>query len=102
MPLYELTSQAESEIRDIIRYTFEQHGKKQALRYKNALQERFCAIAERAVHARPLSERYSQILVTRCEHHYIFYIHPEGKTPRIIALLHERMDMLTRLKDRLG
>lgn len=102
MPLYELTSQAESDIRGIIRYTLEQHGEKQAFRYKNVLQERFCAIAERAVHARPLSERYSQVLVTRCEHHYIFYIHPEGKTPRIIAILHERMDVLTRLKDRLG
>ena len=78
MPLYELTSQAESDIRGIIRYTLERHGEKQALRYKNALQERFCAIAERAVHARPLSKRYSQVLVIRCEHHYIFYIHPEG------------------------
>ncbi|MGY6275068.1 hypothetical protein [Methylomonas sp. MgM2] len=26
----------------------------------------------------------------------------EGKAPGIIAILHERMDMLTRLKDRLG
>ncbi len=102
MPLYELTSQAESDIRGIIRYTLEQHGEKQAFRYKNALLEQFRAIAESAIHARPLSERYPQVMVTRCEHHYIFYIHPAGKTPRIIAILHERMDMLARLKDRLG
>jgi toxin ParE1/3/4 len=102
MLLYELTSQAESDIRSIIRYTLEQHGEKQAFHYKNALQERFSAIAERNVHSRSLSERYSQVLVTRCEHHYIFYIHPEGNKPRIIAIFHERMDMLTRLKERLG
>jgi hypothetical protein len=34
MLLYELTSQAESDIRSIIRYTLEQHGEKQAFHYK--------------------------------------------------------------------
>ncbi|CCE21905.1 type II toxin-antitoxin system RelE/ParE family toxin [Methylotuvimicrobium alcaliphilum] len=102
MPIYELTLQAESDIRDIIRYTLERHGEKQALCYKNALQKKFCAIAERAVHSRPLSERFPQIQVSRCEHHYIFYVHPESKPPRIIAVLHERMDLLTRLANRLN
>ncbi len=39
MPIYELTLQAESDIRDIIRYTLERHGEKQALCYKNAMQK---------------------------------------------------------------
>jgi hypothetical protein len=50
----------------------------------------------------PFSERYPQIRVTRSEkHHYIFYIHPEGRRPCIIAILHERMDKVARLKNRL-
>ena len=40
--------------------------------------------------------------VCHCEHHYVFYIClPGDNQPVIIAVLHERMDMLVRLKTRL-
>lgn len=102
MPVYELTPQAESDIRDIIRYTLERHGETQALRYNKAMEKRFCEIAEKAAPSRAFSDRLPQVLVARCEHHYIFYSHPEGKPPRIIAVLHERMDIVSRLKNRLA
>jgi plasmid stabilization system protein ParE len=72
------------------------------LQYASLLETRFLEIASRAAFSRPVSERYPQIQVIRCEHHYVFYIHSEGKAPCIIAVLHERMDMLAKLKDRLG
>jgi toxin ParE1/3/4 len=101
MQPYVLTPSAEDDLKDIARYTLKQWGKKQSLHYANLLETCFLEIADRTTHSRSFSERYPQIRVTRCERHYIFYIHPEGKRPCIIAVLHERMDKITRLKNRL-
>ncbi|MBP1149524.1 MULTISPECIES: type II toxin-antitoxin system RelE/ParE family toxin [unclassified Methylocaldum] len=99
---YELTAPAEEDLREIARYTLEQWRQRQALRYAGLLDKHLREIAARTVPSRSFSERYPQVRVSRCEHHYIFYIHPEEKPPRIIAVLHERMETLTRLKSRLG
>jgi plasmid stabilization system protein ParE len=101
MQPYDLTPSAEDDIKDIARYTLKQWGKKQSLQYAGLLQARFLEIADRSCFSRSFSEHYSQIQVTRCEHHYIFYIHPEGKRPCIIAVLHERMDKMAKLENRL-
>ena len=98
---YEITSPAEEDLKEIARYTLTQWGKKQSLHYAGLLEKCFQDIAKRTAHSRSFSERYPQIRVSRCEHHYIFYIHPKKKPPCIIAVLHERMDMLTWLKNRL-
>lgn len=101
MLLYELTALAEEDLKEIARYTLTEWGEKQALHYAELLEKRFCEIAARTAYARPFSNRYPQVLVSRCGHHYIFYIHREKNSPRIIAILHERMAMLRRLKNRL-
>jgi plasmid stabilization system protein ParE len=98
--LYELTTLAQEDLKDIARYTLTQWSENQSLHYAELLEKRFCEIAARTAYSRPLSSRYPQVLVNRCEHHYIFYIHQEKKPPRIIAILHERMNMLKRLKNR--
>ena len=56
---------------------------------------------QKARSVRSFSERYPQVRVTRCEHHYVFYGQPEGQKSLIIAVLHERMDVVARLYDRL-
>ena len=101
MLLYELTDSAQEDLKDIARYTLTEWGEKQSLHYAALLEKRFCEIAARTAYSRPFSNRFPQVLVSRCEHHYIFYIHPERTPPRIIAILHERMSMLKRLKKRL-
>lgn len=101
MQPYVLTAAAEDDLKDIARYTLKQWGKKQSLHYARLLETRFLEIADRTSFSRFFSVRYAQIQVTRCEHHYIFYIHPEGKQPCIIAVLHERMDLVAGLKNRL-
>ncbi len=98
---YELTLPAEQNLKEIARYTLAQWGKKQSLHYAALLENRFREIAARSARSRSFSERYTQVRVSRCEHHYIFYIHPEKKPPCIIAVLHEKMDMLNRLKNRI-
>jgi hypothetical protein len=36
-----------------------------------------------------------------CEHHYVFFTKPPGAPVLILAVLHERMDLVARLKQRL-
>ena len=42
-----------------------------------------------------------KLRVIRCEHHYVFYCLRKGQCPLIIAVLHENMDLLSRLRARL-
>ena len=72
------------------------------MHYAGILEKRFREVAAGAVHSRSFSERYPQVRVSHSEHHYIFYIHPDKKPPVIIAVLHERMDILVRLNKRLN
>jgi len=98
---YELTPLAEEDLKGIARYTVKTWGKKQSLRYATLLENHFFEIADRSAYSRSFSKRYPQVMVSRCEHHYIFYIHQSEQSPCIIAVLHETMNMLARLKNRL-
>ena len=99
---YELTPAAEADLQEIARYTLHQWGVRQARRYARLLEAGFRKIAEGCAVSKTFSERYPQVRVTRCEHHYVFYLHPDGQKPRILAVLHENMDLLVRLGDRLS
>lgn len=76
---YELTLAAESDLRDIAKYTLQQWGEQQAEHYASLLVQTFNAIADGNMTFRTFSPRYPQVCVARCEHHYIFYIHSPGK-----------------------
>ena len=94
MPAYELTPEAEADLEGIAEYTLREWGAEQ--------QARYAALLEAGFIRRRFSEHYSHVFVTRCEHHYVFYIRPEGTpVPRILAVLHERMNLIARLRDRL-
>ena len=102
MPSYELTSDAEADLEKIAAYTLREWGAEQQIRYAELLEAGFHRIAAGSVIPRRFSEHYSHVFVTRCEHHYVFYIRPEGTpAPRILAVLHERMNLIARLRDRL-
>jgi toxin ParE1/3/4 len=102
MPRYVLTSDAQQDLREIARYTRKEWGEEQTLRYGALLDACLDNIAEGACISRAFSERYPNLRVMRCEHHYVFYLQPANQPPCIIAVLHERMDMLQRLKARLS
>ena len=99
---YELTPTAEADLREIARYTLRQWGVRQQRRYARLLEACFRGIAESSARSWDFSEQYPQLRVTPCQHHYVFSLHPEGMKPRIIAVLHERMDLLTRIGERLS
>lgn len=101
MPPYQLTAPAEEDLREIARYTRAQWGERQSLRYAGLLEKRFREIAAGTSQGRIVLERWPNLRVSRCEHHYIFYLLSPKTPPIIIAVLHERMDLLQRLKRRL-
>jgi len=99
---YELTPDAERDLRGIARYTLRQWGARQQRRYASVLEAGLRTIAQRRLVPRPFSPHYPDVFVSRCGHHYIFYVHPKGQKPRIVAVFHENMDLLARLAERLA
>jgi len=98
---YELTPDAESDLQEVAWYTLRQWGARQQRRYASVLEAGFRTIAQRRLVPRQFSARYPHVFVSRCGHHYIFYVHPDGQKPRILAVFHENMNLLARLAERL-
>ncbi len=102
MPGYELTTFAEADMKDIARYTIDTWGIEQAKRYEALLSKRFQEIVKGIITPRIFLKSRPDLLFTHCEHYYIFYWQPKDRTkPIILAVLHERMDLMQRLKARL-
>jgi plasmid stabilization system protein ParE len=96
---YILTDAAEADLRDIIRYTRKQWGDAQARRYVARLEQGITRLVARQGVYRDMSELYPALLMAHCEHHFIFCL-PQ-RPALIVAILHERMDLLARLAERL-
>ena len=91
------TCQAEEDLIAIWRYTAVKWGETQADKYIRKIEACFEKIGQGSALLRTLTENVQFI---RCEHHYIFIL--TGKKPIVIAILHEKMDFLARLKKRLN
>ncbi len=101
-PTYVLTLDAEADLRGIIRYTSGQWGDKQVLAYVAKLVIGFKQIAVGKGAIKDLSEIHPRLRVAHCEHHYIFCLPQTDAPALIVAIFHERMDLMSRLADRLG
>jgi plasmid stabilization system protein ParE len=42
-----------------------------------------------------------ELRVSRIDHHYVFHLNREKQCPLILAVFHESMDLMTRLRARL-
>jgi toxin ParE1/3/4 len=100
-PVYQLTEDADDDLLGIARYTIKKWGIEQARRYEAALESRFAAIGRGTIQGRIFLKRRPEIRVTHCEHHYIFYVQRDKRCPLILAVLHEKMDLVVRLEKRL-
>jgi toxin ParE1/3/4 len=99
MKTYDLSLAAEGDLRDIWRYTYGTWGIEQAERYFDQIEACCDVLGDGRSRSKSFDKLPDDIRVHRCEHHYIFWL--VGDRPIIVAILHERMDFLHRLKDRL-
>jgi len=99
---YVLTKGAEADLRDITHYTVAQWGTEQCLTYIAALEEAAENIARGQGVFKDMSSLIPGLRVATSGKHYIFCVPQSGAPAFILAILHERMDVLARLKSRLA
>jgi plasmid stabilization system protein ParE len=98
---YQLTPKADDDLSGIAGYTIVTRGEEQAEYYAGKLRSCFEAIGRGKARSRKLLKTRPDLLVIRCEHHYVFYRLRKGQSPLIIAVFHENMDLMIRLRNRL-
>lgn len=100
---YRITDSAAADLKEIWHYTVERHGEEQADKYLAALEAGCVMIADKPDRWNSLTLAGCEVRFYRCEHHYIAYTTTgiKGAKVAILAFLHERMDVMARLKDRL-
>lgn len=88
MPLGDITDDAEADLREIVRYTIKKCGVKQANSYRNALNNTFTRIGKNDLIERHFSHNLSDVVVTKCQHHYIFYFKTGVPKPVNVGVIH--------------
>lgn len=100
--LVEFAREAIKDLSDIARYTAEKWGRDQAFRYAELLDGCFKDIADGQELSKSVLPKYPNVRICRCEHHYIFFMRSQTRVkPVILAVFHERMNLLERLKERI-
>ena len=98
---YILTSGAESDIRGILDYTLNRWGAGQAEKYVLQFEQCLKDLVSGQRSGKTFSTELPEIRVSHCEHHYIFYVR-QSDVLAVVAILHDSMDLVSRLTDRLG
>ena len=99
---YILTDAAEADMRGVIRYTRKQWGDAQVRHYIARLEQGIARLATGQGTFKDMSALYPALRMARCEHHYVFCLLREYAPALVVAIFHERMDLMTRLAARLA
>ncbi len=101
MVLYEKSLAAENDWRDIITYTLDKYGSAQTLKYTKHLLKCMGFMAKgEGVYKDEKVLRYT-VRIKHCQKHYIFGVIRDNAPMIIIAIFHEKMELMKRLKKRL-
>jgi plasmid stabilization system protein ParE len=98
---YVLTQSASADLREITRYSRKQWGDDQTRIYLAKLEHCTETLAQGSGVYKDLSSLHGGLRMALCEHHYIFCLPRHAAPALVIAFLHERMDLMARLKVRL-
>jgi toxin ParE1/3/4 len=96
---YRILTEAGKDLKAIWRDTEGKRGAQQADIYTDALKKRCSMIAEYPEGWAEVTLGRNKVRVSYCQHHYIVYMIEQGEV-WILAFLHEKMDFMTRLKER--
>jgi plasmid stabilization system protein ParE len=101
MTVYVLADDAQTDLREIIRYTNKQWGEAQTRSYIAQLKQGMTRLATGQGVFKDLSEVYPALCTAHCGRHFIFCLPREDAPALIVAIFHERMDLMVRLGERL-
>lgn len=100
MAEYRLTPDAHKDLEQIAQYTAAQWGSAQQERYARRLLAGIELLLKGDPRIRrPIPDR-PEFLVVKCEHHFLCAL--EDRPLIVVAVLHERMDLMARLEGRLN
>lgn len=99
---YILTKSAEADLREITRYTLEQWGAAQCSSYIADIEQKAEAVATGKGFFKEMPALMPNLRVVLSGKHYIFCLPQQNAPALILAILHERMDVVARLKHRLS
>lgn len=102
MLIYETSFDAEHDLQAIIDYTIENHGFAQMQTYVSQLENCAENLAKKQGTFRELEVKNTKVRVKHCQHHYIFGFDRVNQPFKVIAIFHERMDLMLRLRGRLS
>ncbi|MDZ7752066.1 MAG: type II toxin-antitoxin system RelE/ParE family toxin [Gammaproteobacteria bacterium] len=99
---YVLTRSAATDLRDVVRYTLQTWERTQCQAYIAQIEERpprELALGQGGYKNR--DDLLPGLRVRRAGHHYLFCLPRDNQPSLMLAILHERMDMIARLQERL-
>lgn len=101
MTLYERSHAALQDWQDIVEYTLEQHGIAQTEKYTAGLIQCIKAMAYEKGYFKDIDVSGRVVRIKHCQKHYIFALIRKNTPITVIAIFHERMDLMNKLKGRL-
>lgn len=99
---YILTKSAAADIRELARYTAKHWGDSQCRTYIEQIEKAAAAVATGKGVFKDMSSLLPGLRVKAAGRHYIFCLPRANGPALILAVLHERMDIIARLRDRLA
>jgi toxin ParE1/3/4 len=101
MKLYDKTQAAIDDWRGIAEYTRDRYGNDQVHKYMSGLIDCIHSAAKNQGRYKDHKFGRRNIRIKHCQKHYIFMLLRKKQVPLIIAIYHERMDLMARVKSRL-
>lgn len=98
---YVVSKGAAADLRDITRYTVTNWGEAQCRAYVAEIEKAAEAVAQGVGVFNYMSFLLPGLRMASCGKHFIFCMPKAGQPSVILAILHERMDLMARLKNRL-
>lgn len=98
MGKYQLTNLAVQDLSDIWNYTFDNWSEQQADSYHEQLVKAFESLASNSDHGRNYDGIRTDLYGFRINRHIIFYRIISNELVEITRIIHERMDLKSRLK----
>lgn len=97
-----LAPEADADLEGIFDYTTRNWGPNQAFKYLSQLNECAEALAAGKARVKKLPGRFAGMVMMKCQHHFILGRLRKDRPAEILAVFHEKMDLMTRLVERLG